>query len=40
VSIRAGFRRDELRQALGLGQEWKVSVQSHPLGAYRFLAWR
>jgi hypothetical protein len=40
VSIRAGFRRDELRQALGLGEEWKVSVQSHPLGAYRFLAWR
>ncbi|HBJ87660.1 MAG TPA: hypothetical protein DDZ88_28140 [Verrucomicrobiales bacterium] len=40
VSIRAGFRGDELRQALGLGEEWRVSAQSHPLGGYRFLAWR
>ena len=40
VSIRAGFRGDELRQALGLGDEWRVSVQSHPLGGYRFMAER
>lgn len=40
VSIRAGFRGDELRQALGLGAEWQVSAQMHPLGGYRFLAWR
>jgi hypothetical protein len=40
VSIRAGFRGDELRVALGLGEEWQVSVQMHPLGGYRFLAWR
>ena len=40
VSIRAGFLGDELRVALGLGEEWQVSVQMHPLGGYRFLAWR
>jgi len=40
VSIRAGFRGDELRQALGLGDEWRVSVRSHPLGGYRFMAER
>lgn len=40
VSIRAGFRGDELRVALGLGEEWQVGVQMHPLGGYRFLAWR
>ncbi len=40
VSIRAGFRGNELRVALGLGVEWRVSVQSHPLGGYRFLAER
>jgi hypothetical protein len=40
ASIRAGFRGDELQQALGLGHEWRVSVQSHPLGGYRFLAER
>lgn len=40
VSIRAGFRGDELRRALGLGEEWQVSAQMHPLGGYRFMAWR
>lgn len=40
ASIRAGFRGDELRQALGLGEEWRVRVQSHPLGGYRFIAER
>ena len=38
VSIRAGFRGAELHAALGLGAEWRVSVQSHPLGGYRFMA--
>jgi hypothetical protein len=40
LSIRAGFRRDELRVALGLGEEWQVQTQMHPLGGYRFLAVR
>ncbi len=40
VSIRAGFRRGELQEALGLGTEWQVEVQAHPLGGYRFLAQR
>ncbi len=40
ASIRAGFRGDELRHALGLGEGWRVSVQSHPLGSHRLLAWR
>jgi len=40
ASIRAGFRGDELRQALGLSNDWQVSVQMHPLGGYRFLAMR
>lgn len=40
ASIRAGFRGDELRSALGLGIEWNVGVRMHPLGGYRFLAWR
>ena len=40
VSIRAGFRGDELRQALGLGDDWHVSARLHPMGAYRFIAWR
>jgi len=40
ASIRAGFRGDELRVALGLDEKWQVSVQMHPLGAYRFMAWR
>ena len=40
LSIRAGFRRDELRLALGLGNEWLVQVQMHPFGGYRFMAER
>jgi hypothetical protein len=40
VSIRAGFRGDELCTALGLGDEWEIHVQMHPLGGYRFLAVR
>lgn len=40
VSIRAGFRGDELRQALDLGKEWEVQARLHPLGGYRFLAKR
>lgn len=40
VSIRAGFRGDELRRELGLGAEWEVRACTHPLGAYRFMAWR
>ncbi|MEQ1747979.1 MAG: hypothetical protein ABL974_01045 [Prosthecobacter sp.] len=40
VSIRAGFRGDELRAALGLGDEWCVKVQMHLLGGYRFIAER
>jgi len=40
ASIRAGFSGNELQQALGLGEEWYVQVQNHPLGSYRFLAER
>lgn len=40
VSIRAGFRGDELRQELGLGAGWEVRAYMHPMGAYRFMAWR
>lgn len=40
VSIRAGFRGDELRDSLGLDATWRTSVSSHPCGAYRFMAWR
>ncbi len=40
VSIRAGFRGDELRDALGLDATWQTCVSSHPFGAYRFMAWR
>jgi hypothetical protein len=40
VSIRAGFRGSELCLALGLGDEWQVQVQMHPLGGYRFFAER
>ncbi len=40
VSIRAGFRGDELRAALGLDDEWQVKAQMHPLGGYRFIAER
>jgi hypothetical protein len=37
VSIRAGFRGDELRQALGLGPEWKALVRTTLIGGYRLL---
>ena len=40
LSIRAGFRGDELRVALGLGDEWQVQLQMHPFGGYRFMAER
>jgi len=40
LSIRAGFRGKELGLALGLGDEWLMQVQMHPLGAYRFIAER
>ena len=40
VSIRAGFRRGELPDLLGLGEEWTVQEQCTKLGAYRMLAWK
>lgn len=40
ASIRAGFHGQELQQALGLGDEWQVRAYEHPMGGYRFLAWR
>ena len=40
ASICAGFRGAELRDALGLGREWQVDGHEHPLGGYRFIAWR
>ncbi|WP_395749380.1 hypothetical protein [Prosthecobacter sp.] len=40
ASIRAGFRGRELQEALGLGSEWKAEAHEHPLGGYRFMAWR
>jgi len=40
ASIRAGFRGDELRDALALDSSWRTSVSNHPCGAYRFMAWR
>lgn len=40
ASIRAGFRGDELRQSLGLDADWRAEARMHPLGGYRFLAWR
>lgn len=40
ASIRAGFRGDELREALALDAPWQIRVSSHPFGAYRFMAWR
>ena len=40
VSVRAGFRSDELGRALGLTDEWHTSALMHPLGGYRFMAWR
>lgn len=40
ASIHAGFRGEELRLALGLGPEWEAQAHMHPLGGYRFAAWR
>ena len=41
VSIRAGFRRGELPQFLGLDpQRWELREGSTLLGAHRLLAWR
>lgn len=40
ASIRAGFRGDELREALALDSSWQTCVSNHPCGAYRFMAWR
>lgn len=40
VSIRAGFRRGELPEALGLGDEWQVREECTKLGACRMLAWK
>ena len=40
ASIRAGFHGQELQQALGLGSEWQVGAYEHPMGGYRFMAWR
>lgn len=40
ASIRAGFRGDELREALALDATWRTCVSHHPCGAYRFMAWR
>lgn len=37
VSIRAGFRRDELPRALGLGGEWSWHCDSRPFGAQRMV---
>ena len=35
-----GFHGQELQRALGLGEEWQVAAHEHPLGGYRFMAWR
>ena len=40
VSIRAGFRGDELPRALGLGAEWQVLTWGTLFGSYRMIAWR
>lgn len=40
VSIRAGFRGNELAELLGLGPEWVTTASSRPFGAYRFVARR
>lgn len=38
ISIRAGFRGDELASALSLGAPWQAWSSSRPFGAYRFEA--
>lgn len=40
VSVRAGFLGSELAQLLGLGSEWKVTVNCTFFGGYRFVATR
>jgi hypothetical protein len=40
VSIRAGFRGDEVLEALGLGPEWQGEVRSTIFGALRVCLWR
>lgn len=40
VSVRAGFRGNELREALALDASWKSHARCHALGSYRFIAWR
>ncbi len=40
ASIRAGFRSQELPQALGLDEAWRWQVGSTPLGAYHLMAQR
>jgi len=40
VSIRAGFRGDELPALLGLGTDWRWTIRQTWLGGYRFLAER
>lgn len=41
VSIRAGFRGDELPHLLGLDpKQWRIDVSRNLLGAYHLLAWR
>lgn len=41
VSIRAGFRDEELPQLLGLEpDQWRFDVSRNLFGAYRLLAWR
>ena len=37
VSIRAGFRGDELPRALKLSGEWRWRCQSRPFGAHRVI---
>ncbi|MDZ4287872.1 MAG: hypothetical protein U0984_07930 [Prosthecobacter sp.] len=40
VSIRAGFRHDELAKALALEPGWTTSSATTPFGAYHFVAFR
>jgi hypothetical protein len=41
VSVRAGFRAEELPSLLGLASaDWEWTVRIHPLGAYRMVARR
>jgi hypothetical protein len=41
LSIRAGFREDELPRVLGLeSREWRWDLRSNIRGAYRMAAWR